>query len=37
MVIGLPFEEEKVLALMKSVEEPIKFEKHRKVPELETK
>ena len=30
-VIGMPFEEENILSLMKSIESGFSFEKHRKV------
>lgn len=34
LVIGQPFEEEKVLSLMKSIEGEVKFEKYRKIRKM---
>jgi Asp-tRNA(Asn)/Glu-tRNA(Gln) amidotransferase A subunit family amidase len=33
-IIGLPFEEEKILSLMNSLEEKINFKKYRKCPNI---
>ena len=34
LVVGLPFEEEKILSLMKSIEEAVGFEKNRRIVKL---
>jgi Asp-tRNA(Asn)/Glu-tRNA(Gln) amidotransferase A subunit family amidase len=34
LVIGQPYEEEKVLSLMKSIEGEVKFEKYRKIRKM---